>query len=225
MRPDLAARVLGFLMVLAIAPLAAFPSLPLAERQLLAPLALAWPALDADTRARLRANAAHWAALDPAARDALRARVQAWDALPPAEKARRRGPFAAWLELSEAERDQVRSAAARFAALSPEHQQALRAAFEALPSDQRQDWWLGPDVGAGFAELRPLFAFVPEGERATLRALLMAGFVAHAVAICVDISGVGSVTDVARFGFACRRRLRICLLGLSLRLCGNCSDR
>jgi uncharacterized membrane protein len=27
-------------------------------------------------------------------------------------------------------------------------------------------------VGAGFAELRPLFAFVPEGERAALRDLL-----------------------------------------------------
>ena len=67
---------------------------------------------------------------------------------------------------------QVRAVAARFAALSPEQQQALRAAFDQLPSDQRQDWWLGPEVGGGFAELRPLFAFVPEGERAALRALL-----------------------------------------------------
>ncbi|WP_290889152.1 DUF3106 domain-containing protein, partial [Arenimonas sp.] len=84
----------------------------------------------------------------------------------------RRGPFAAWLALSDAERTQLRAAAARFAALPPERQQALRAAFDQLPSDQRQDWWLGPEVGDGFAALRPLFAFVPEGERAVLRALL-----------------------------------------------------
>lgn len=149
-----------------------FPSLPLQERQLLAPLAPAWPALDADTRARLRENAAHWAGLDAPARTALRERLRDWDALAPTEKARRRGPFAAWLALSGAERGQLRGVAGRFAALPPAGQQALREAFEALPSDQRQDWWLGPDVGAGFAELRPLFAFVPEGERAALRDLL-----------------------------------------------------
>ena len=41
MRPERCARVFGLLLALAVAPLAAFPSLPLEERQLLAPLASA----------------------------------------------------------------------------------------------------------------------------------------------------------------------------------------
>ena len=45
-------------------------------------------------------------------------------------------------------------------------------------------------------------AALPERLASTLRALLLAGFAAHAVAICVDISGLGSKVDVARFGFA-----------------------
>ena len=42
------------------------------------------------------------------------------------------------------------------------------------------------------------------GERfaAALRAALLTGWIAHAVAIAVDIAGVGSADDVARFGFA-----------------------
>ena len=62
-------------------------------------------------------------------------------------------------------------------------------------------WWLGlPSLIAIVAYAGA--ALWPERHAPALRALLMAGFVAHAVAICVDISGVGSVTDVARFGFA-----------------------
>ena len=42
------------------------------------------------------------------------------------------------------------------------------------------------------------------GERfaAALRAALLAGWVAHAIAIIVDIAGLGSDVVVARFGFA-----------------------
>jgi hypothetical protein len=98
--------------------------------------------------------------------------MRAWDELPAAERARRRGPFAAWQALAPDERAAVAAASARLATLSPEQQQALRAGFDALSPDQRQDWWLGPDIGAGFAQLRPLFAFVPEGERTRLLALL-----------------------------------------------------
>ena len=62
-------------------------------------------------------------------------------------------------------------------------------------------WWLGlPSLIAIVSYAAA--ALWPERQSASLRALLMAGFVAHAVAICVDISGVGSATDVARFGFA-----------------------
>jgi hypothetical protein len=58
------------------------------------------------------------------------------------------------------------------AALSPTQAASLRAAFDALPPDERQDWWLGPGIGAGFAQLRPLFAFVPQDERPELLQML-----------------------------------------------------
>ena len=151
---------------------AAFQNLPQAQRALLAPLAGAWPGLEAPTRQRLQSNAAHWISLSAAERDALAARMAAWDALPAAERAQRRGSFAAWEALSPSERGQLRATSQRLASMSPEQRQALRDAFEALPPDQRQDWWLGPEIGAGFAQLRPLFAFVPEGERTALLALL-----------------------------------------------------
>jgi ABC-type uncharacterized transport system permease subunit len=62
-------------------------------------------------------------------------------------------------------------------------------------------WWLGlPSLVAIAAYVSA--ALWPERHGAALRAFLMAGFVAHAVAICVDVSGLGSMTDVARFGFA-----------------------
>lgn len=156
----------------AAVPVAAFQELPQPQRALLSPLAAAWPGLEPETMVRLQANAAHWLALDAAEREALVATMRAWDALPAAQRAQRRGPFAAWQSLTPDERLGVRRAAARLAALPPEQQQALRDAFEQLPPDQRQDWWLGPEIGAGFAQLRPLFAFVPEDERTVLLALL-----------------------------------------------------
>ncbi len=45
-------------------------------------------------------------------------------------------------------------------------------------------------------------ALLPERSAAALRAALLAGWIAHAVAICVDIAGIGSDAVVARFGFA-----------------------
>jgi hypothetical protein len=156
----------------AAAPVAAFQDLPQPQRALLSPLAGAWPGLVPEIRQRLQANAAHWLSLDTAQRDALLARMRAWDALPAAERANRRGPFAAWQSLAPEERARVRAAAAALAAMAPSQKQAVRDGFEALPPDQRQDWWLGPEIGANFAQLRPLFAFVPEGERSVLLALL-----------------------------------------------------
>lgn len=152
----------------------AFQDLPQPQRALLVPLAGAWPGLEAPIRRRLQSNAAHWLALDPAQREALAARMLAWDALAAAERAQRRGPFAAWQALSQVERERLRAVFAERAAMSPEQRQAQRDEFEALPADQRQEWWLGPEIGAGFAQLRPLFAFVPEGERTALLSLLRA---------------------------------------------------
>ncbi len=151
---------------------AAFQDLPQAQRALLAPLAAAWPGLEPATLQRLQANAAHWLSLDPAERDALAVTMRTWDSLPAAERARRRGPFAAWESLSPDERRRVRAVAASLGGLIPAQRQALRDGYEKLPADQRQDWWLGPEIGAGFAQLRPLFAFVPEDERSTLLSLL-----------------------------------------------------
>ena len=151
---------------------AAFQTLPQPQRALLAPLAAVWPGMEPATRQRLQANARQWLALAPAERDALAATMAAWDALPAAERARRRGAFAAWQSLSPGERGRVHAAAVDLAAMTPEQRRSLRDGFEGLPPDQRQDWWLGPGIGAGFAQLRPLFAFVPEGERTALLALL-----------------------------------------------------
>lgn len=164
----------GLLLALAMMPATAFQTLAPEERRLLAPLAGAWPGLDAETQQRLRANARHWLALSPEQQQAMLRRMRAWDALPPAERARRRGAYAAWEALSLTERERVRAAAARIAALTPDQGRALRDAFESLPADQRQEWWLGPDIGADFAKLRPLFAYTPENERPGLLALLRA---------------------------------------------------
>lgn len=174
MRVDLRTVATGLLLALVLAPAAAFQNLAPAERRLLAPLASAWPGLDAETQQRLRANAGQWSSLSPEQQRAMLQRMHDWDALPAADRARRRGAFAAWEALSLAERERVRSAAVRVAALSPEQRKALRDAFEALPADQRQEWWLGPDIGGDFAQLRPLFAFTPEDERAGLLAMLRA---------------------------------------------------
>ena len=174
MRVEFRTLLTGCLLALALMPAAAFQNMAAEERRLLAPLASAWPGLDAATQARLRANARHWLSLAPGQRSEMLQRMRAWDSLPPAERARRRGAYAAWEALSLTERERVRAAAARIAALSPEQGRALREAFEALPSDQRQDWWLGPDIGADFARLRPLFAYTPENERPGLLALLRA---------------------------------------------------
>lgn len=151
---------------------ASFEALPAAQRTLLVPLAGAWPNLDPDTRRQVIAHAAHWLALDEPARQALRERIAAWDALPAAERARRRGIHAAWLSLRPAERAQVQAAAVAFAALPETERKPLQDTFAALPDDQRASWWLGPEVGAWFAPLQPLFAYVPEAQRPQLLEML-----------------------------------------------------
>jgi hypothetical protein len=172
MRTDGRHLVAALALALAVFPAAAFQQLDGRQRELLAPLADAWSELDEPTRAGLRTNAAHWLGLTPDQQKALVARMHAWDASPASERARARAPFAAWQALPDDEKAQLRQLAKRVAALPEAERQVLRAAFDALPSDERQEWWLGPRLGADFAGLRPLFAFVPEGERPPLLALL-----------------------------------------------------
>lgn len=171
MRPDRRLAI-GLVLALAMLPAAAFQQLDASQRQLLAPLAGAWAGLDDATRARLRANATHWQRLSPAARKELVQRMQAWDGLPAAHRARWRAPFAAWEALPPDEQAQLRRLAKQVAALPEAERRVLRASFDALPQDERADWWLGPTLGADFAGLRPLFAFVPENERPPMLALL-----------------------------------------------------
>lgn len=172
MRADARRLVAALALALAAVPAAAFWQLDARQQQLLEPLAGTWSELDEPTRAGLRANSAHWLALTPAQRAALVARMRAWDESPAAERARARAPFAAWQQLPDDEKAQLRALAARVARLPEAERRTLRAAFDALPSDQREDWWLGPRIGADFTGVRPLFAFAPEHERAPLLALL-----------------------------------------------------
>jgi ABC-type uncharacterized transport system permease subunit len=79
---------------------------------------------------------------------------------------------------------------------------SLASAFSpAAPGAAASGWWLGLPSLAALAAYAAA-ALLPERLAATLRALLLIGLAAHAVAIGVDISGAGSDAEVARFGFA-----------------------
>lgn len=113
------------------------------------------------------------AATAPAAGDAsLARRAQRWDALPAKARAIQRGAWQAWRALEPAERLRLRATATRWGLLASEEQDVLRARFDALPADARHGWWLGPKMGRDWPRVAPLFAFVPEDQRAALLALL-----------------------------------------------------
>ena len=105
---------------------------------------------------------------------ALPQRVQRWNALPPKARAARRGAWQAWRALPAVERMRLRDTAARWRLLASEEQAALRARFDALPTDARHGWWLGPELGRHWPRVAPLFAFAPEAQRVPLLALLRA---------------------------------------------------
>jgi len=113
-----------------------------------------------------------WAAMTPTAQAEWQQRRAAWDALPAHEREDRRARYAAWRALDEVQRARLRTAAAEVAALPPEHQTALRTQFAMLDAMQRHGWRLGPELGADWPRLQPLFAYVPPGERAGALALL-----------------------------------------------------
>ncbi len=152
----------------------AFEALPTDQRRLLASLASTWPRLDPATRRQLIGQAGHWLALDGPAREALRQRLAEWDGLPAADRAARRGHLAAWASLSPDEQAWVRESASRFVASDAAAQVAAREAFEALPAQAREPWWLGPALGEWFSPVQPLFAYVPEDQRPPLLSMLRA---------------------------------------------------
>ncbi|WP_188663235.1 DUF3106 domain-containing protein [Arenimonas soli] len=152
----------------------AFQSLPAGQRGLLAPLATTWPRLDPATRRQLIGQASHWLALDGPSRESLRQRLAEWDDLPPADRASRRGHLAAWANLSADEQAWVRDTARAYVASTAAEQAAAREAFEALPAQAREPWWLGPALGEWFSPVQPLFAYVPQDQRPPLLAMLRA---------------------------------------------------
>lgn len=117
-------------------------------------------------------NASRWATMSPTAQAEWQQRRLAWDALPRHERDDRRARYAAWRALDEIQRARLRAAASEIAALPPEHQAALRTQFGMLDAMQRQGWRLGPDLGADWPRLQPLFAYVPPTERDGLLAIL-----------------------------------------------------
>ena len=113
-------------------------------------------AMAAEEVAALRRDAAEWESLDLAGQRARRDAWQAWNRLPAGARARMRQAAAAWLELPE------------------ERRQSLSEAFAGLDELERNGWRLGPDLGADWPDLHPLFALVPAEQQEELLAVLMA---------------------------------------------------
>ncbi|PNS08534.1 hypothetical protein [Solilutibacter silvestris] len=78
----------------------------------------------------------------------------------------------AWLQLPEAQRQRIRDAATAFAALPAAEQTRFRGEFAQLDHSEQRGWLLGPDAGALWPQLSPLFSYVPEDERAPLLGIL-----------------------------------------------------
>lgn len=78
----------------------------------------------------------------------------------------------AWLQLSEGQRQRIRDAATAFVALPADEQTRLRTEFVQMDLAEQRGWRLGPDIGAAWPQLSPLFSYVPEDERASLLAIL-----------------------------------------------------
>ncbi|WP_296279146.1 DUF3106 domain-containing protein [Pseudoxanthomonas sp.] len=130
-----------------------------------------WAGIGASS-AQEASNAARWAATSPLAQAAWQQRRVAWDALPAREREDRRARYAAWRALDDVQRARLRAAAAEIAGLPPEHQAALRTQFSVLDAMQRRGWRLGPELGADWPRLQPLFAYVPPAEREGLLSVL-----------------------------------------------------
>lgn len=119
-------------------------------------------------RVELEQRQAQWRALSAVEQAVFGQRQLRWQGLPEPVRRERRERWQAWRALPESERTQLRSAAAAWTALPADQRQALRARFDALDGRERHGWLLGPVLGAEYARLSPLFAFVEADERQRL---------------------------------------------------------
>lgn len=104
---------------------------------------------------------------------ALREDIARWDALPLAEQRARRDAWHAWGRLSGEDRARMRAAAAAHAAMPEEQRAALAEAFALLDELEQRGWLLGPELGADWPALHPLFVLVPPDQQEELLAVLM----------------------------------------------------
>lgn len=95
-----------------------------------------------------------------------------WQDATPAQRRDLRDRYAAWRALDESERGRLRAVAAQFAMAPAAERQALHARFESLDRLHRDGWRLGPDLGAAYPALQPLFGYLPPAEREPMLALL-----------------------------------------------------
>ena len=132
-------------------------------------VALAAPAVLPDAvQAEMQQRAARLQAMTPDQRSSFLLRLSAWDALPRSEREDRRARYQAWLALDADERAALRAIAAEFATFPLQRQQALRGEFATLDTSQRNGWRLGQALGADYAKLHPLLAYVPADQRLSL---------------------------------------------------------
>lgn len=119
-------------------------------------------------RVELEQRQARWRALSPVEQAVYGQRQLRWLALPEAIRRERRERWQAWQALPENERAQLRRAAAAWAALPAEQRPPIRARFDALDGREKHGWLLGPALGAEYARMQPLLAFVEPEQRAQL---------------------------------------------------------
>ena len=181
LRTALLALLLLWLPLSSMADSQAWSELDAATRTLLAPWHDGWDAISVENRQRLLANARRWQAMSGSERVAFLQRSAAWDALPQPQRMQRREHYSAWRALSSTEQARVRAAGVRFAALPIPEQQRQRALFATLDAASQHAWLLGPSSGGWIASVLPLFAYLPDAERApTLSMLQSLPLEAHA---------------------------------------------
>ena len=136
-------------------------------------IVIAAPAvLPVAAQAEMQERAARLQAMTPDQRSSFLLRLAAWDALPRSEREDRRARYHAWSALDADERSALRAIATEVAAFPIERQQALRAEFATLDLSQRHGWRLGQALGADYAKLHPLLAYVPGEQRQPLLLVL-----------------------------------------------------
>lgn len=96
----------------------------------------------------------------------------AWTSMNAQQKRELRVRYAAWQALPDAEKQRIRGAGSALAALSASERQAAHARFAGMDQMHRDGWLLGPRLGVAYARLQPLLGYLPDAQRAPMRALL-----------------------------------------------------